>query len=156
MSLNPDLELIAFADGSFVPGVEEVVPGDPLSQQPRRLHAHEASGAAQHTGFPAQRQPTAVPAAPGGNFWVRSFPNPGNPSLRIAYAMPARGAIAIAIYDLRGERVRTLVGGVVDAGANSVVWDGRDDRGVRTASGIYLCRIEALGRSASTKLALLK
>ena len=153
--VNPDLHIIAFSD-NFVPGVEEVVPGDPLSQQARRLPAHEASGAARHTIFPARFPPTAVPDSPSNEFWVRSFPNPSNPSARIAYAMPARGALSIAIYNLRGERVRALVDGVVDRGAGSVIWDGRDDRGAQMASGIYLCRIAALGRTAGTKITLLK
>jgi len=155
-AMNPALGALAFSDGSFVPGVEEVMPGDPLSQQLRRLHAHEASGAARHTVFPARLPGTAVPSAADGEFWVRCYPNPSNPGPRIVYAMPAPGALAIAIYNLRGERVRALVDRIVDAGAGSVIWDGRDDRGAQTASGIYLCRIEALGRAASTKVALMK
>ncbi len=57
-SLGLSLDIIAPSDGTFVPGVEEIIPGDPNSQQTRMMLAVEQSGAARHTVIPA------TPASP--------------------------------------------------------------------------------------------
>jgi len=48
------------------------------------------------------------------------------------------------------------VDGPRDAGSHEVVWDGRNDRGARVASGVYFCRLEGSGLSVATKVVVLK
>ena len=60
-SVDPSLNILAPGDGSFVPGVEETVPGNPSSQQKQKMVANEDSGAARHTVIPA----TPLPSIPG-------------------------------------------------------------------------------------------
>jgi flagellar hook assembly protein FlgD len=60
--------------------------------------------------------------------------------------------VSLAIYGLRGERIRTLIDGERAAGAHSIVWDGRDDRGRAVGAGAYFYRLEGLGRSVSRRL----
>lgn len=155
-AVDPALGVITFGDGSFVPGVEELVPGDPLSQVSRRTHALETSGAARHTLFPARALPTAAPAATPAGLALRCYPNPGRPGTRIGYVMPAAGALQVAVYDLSGRRLRRLADGTAAAGAGGVAWDGRDDKGDHLPAGVYLCRIAALGQVATAKLVLLE
>jgi flagellar hook assembly protein FlgD len=64
--------------------------------------------------------------------------------------------VHLAIYNVAGRLVRTLVDGEVDPGYHSVVWDGRDNNGVEVGSGVYFCRMEAEGFDDSTKMVLLK
>jgi flagellar hook assembly protein FlgD len=70
--------------------------------------------------------------------------------------MPQRERVRLEIYDVTGRLVRTLVDGVVDAGVQRVVFDGRGEGGQNLASGTYLLRIEAGGRSAVQKLSLVR
>jgi hypothetical protein len=83
---------------------------------------------------------------------VTNHPNPFNPKTAINYTVPAPGRVTIAIYDVRGARVATLLEGAEhEPGSYTVVWDG--DRGI---SGVYLARIEFGGEVKTKKMLLLK
>ncbi len=90
----------------------------------------------------------------------QNFPNPFNPTTLIRYQLPAistkRSAVSLKIYNILGQRVRTLVEEEQAPGYYSVVWNGRDDYGRGVASGVYLYRLEAGRYSSSKKLLLLK
>jgi hypothetical protein len=79
-------------------------------------------------------------------------PNPARGTARLEYSLPRAAALRLRIYGLRGEQVRSVVDGVRPAGLQSVVWDGRDDRGVPVPSGAYYVRLEAGGESRSKLL----
>jgi hypothetical protein len=88
---------------------------------------------------------------------VSNYPNPFNPRTTVSYTAPSRGAVTIAIFDLRGARIATLVNNEERAaGAYSVQWDGRGDNGVTAASGVYFARIEHASGTRSKKMVLLK
>ena len=71
-----------------------------------------------------------------------NYPNPFNSSTTVRYDLPFADRVRLCIYDLMGQRIRTLVDGPQQAGSHQVVWDGRDDGRRETASGIYICRLE--------------
>lgn len=84
-------------------------------------------------------------------------PNPFNPGTWIRYDVPAGGgAMSIKVYNVAGRLVRTLVDGTETAARHRVEWDGRDDRGSRVASGVYLCRMKGPGFEKTYKLVLAK
>jgi hypothetical protein len=84
-------------------------------------------------------------------------PNPFNASAEIAFSVPGRhDPASLTIYDVAGRRVRTLVDGPVEAGPQSVVWNGRDSSGHRVAPGIYFCRLELAGASVARKMVVLR
>lgn len=100
---------------------------------------------------------TAVPEVPGPV--TRLFPghpNPFNPSTTIAFELGEAGYVRLSIHDIRGSRVRRLVGEVRPVGRYSAVWDGRDDAGRPVASGLYICRLETPDHRATTKLVMIK
>jgi flagellar hook assembly protein FlgD len=68
----------------------------------------------------------------------------------------AASRVHIAIYDLRGALVKTLVDGTRSAGAWSITWNGEDDRGARVSSGVYFCRMRAGTVDETRKMVLLK
>ncbi|RMI03587.1 MAG: T9SS C-terminal target domain-containing protein, partial [Calditrichaeota bacterium] len=72
-----------------------------------------------------------------------NFPNPFNPSTTIRYQLPVSSEVRLEIYNVLGQRVRSLVRGRVKAGFYTAVWDGRNDAGEPVASGIYLLRFHA-------------
>ncbi len=81
-------------------------------------------------------------------------PNPFNPRTTIRFAVPNGGSVELAIYDLQGRRVRTLLARPLAAGSHEVVWDGRDQAGGAVASGVYLARLRVGEESRCAKLLL--
>lgn len=86
----------------------------------------------------------------------QNYPNPFNPVTTIAFYLPHSGDIQLEIYDLLGQRIRTLVAGRKIAGLHQVNWDGRDDSGKGVASGIYMYRLARRGFVSSRKMLLLR
>jgi hypothetical protein len=70
-------------------------------------------------------------------------PNPFNPVTTIAFYLPQPAAARLAVYDLQGRLVRTLVSGDLPAGYREVLWDGRDDGGRSAPSGMFFTVLEA-------------
>ena len=95
---------------------------------------------------------------PRGFSLSRNFPNPFNPSTTISYSVPEGEAplVSLKIYDLSGRVVRTLVNGIREAGAYSVVWDGTDSFGRSVSSGVYFYRLKAGSFMQTRKMVLLK
>ncbi len=86
----------------------------------------------------------------------QNYPNPFNPSTRISFGLPEMGRVRLDIFDLMGRHVRTLVDGELNAGMYEVVWDGRDNRGQKVATGIYLYKLQAPDALLQKKMILSK
>ena len=88
-----------------------------------------------------------------------AYPNPFNPRTTIAFEVAEAGAgqpLRLEVLDLRGRVIRTLASGAREAGRHEVVFDGRDQRGQRLASGVYLARLRVAGDEQSQILTLIK
>jgi hypothetical protein len=84
-------------------------------------------------------------------------PNPFNPETTVRVGVPRPGgSVVLVVYNVRGQLVRTLVRGTMPVGYNEVTWDGRDDRGVPVASGIYFVQMRAKNFKETKKMAYLK
>jgi hypothetical protein len=68
----------------------------------------------------------------------QNYPNPFNPETKISFTLKEAGEVMLAIYNVRGEIVRTLITGKLNAGAHMQVWDGRDNKGMTVPSGMYI------------------
>jgi hypothetical protein len=75
----------------------------------------------------------------------QNYPNPFNPTTTIRYALPVESRITLEIFNVIGQRVRTLVSENVGAGYHLVEWDGLGDADQRLASGVYFLRLSAIG-----------
>ena len=94
---------------------------------------------------------------------AQNHPNPFNPTTEIAFDVADNAQISISIFNMLGQRVRSLVNEHRAPGQYTVTWDGRDDSGNGLSSGIYFYRMDALPLnggsapfSASNKMILLK
>jgi hypothetical protein len=83
-------------------------------------------------------------------------PNPFNPQTTIWYDLPRRGPVNLALYDLRGRLVRTLVDGIREPGRHAAVWDGRDHAGGVAAAGVYFVRVRSGDGEVTRKVLLAK
>ncbi len=86
----------------------------------------------------------------------QNYPNPFNPVTRLTYALPQAGPVRIEIFNIAGQKVRTLVDGVESAGQHTLTWRGLDDHGLEVSSGIYFCRFQAGDLKTVRKMVLLK
>ena len=101
--------------------------------------------------------PSDVPdAAAAAGLLEAARPNPFNPRTDVAFTLPDDGAVVLAVYDLRGRRVRVLADARLEAGRHVRAWDGRDDAGRALPSGIYFARVATAGRTATVKMALVR
>ena len=117
-----------------------------------------SSGKTEILGLYAQRlsnelvsvSDPALPPTPPFEL-LQNHPNPFNPSTRISFNVSSPGKnLSLAIYNLRGQKVKTLADGSFEKGSHSLVWDGLDDNGRPVASGIYTYRLFD-GTTAQTK-----
>ncbi len=90
----------------------------------------------------------------------QNHPNPFNPSTVIPFTVPggmgARRSVYLAVYDVNGALVKTLLSGTIEGGRHEARWDGRNDRGESVATGIYFAQIKSGGFKEARKMILLR
>lgn len=72
----------------------------------------------------------------------------------VSLTLGEKSHVAVAVYDIMGHKVKTLVSGYYESGAHTFQWDGTDDRGVSVAGGIYFCRVSTDAYQATGKIVL--
>jgi hypothetical protein len=85
-----------------------------------------------------------------------NYPNPFNPTTTITFGLPRAGQVRLAVYNLLGQRVATLMDGFKPAGWHEVSWNGRNDEGSAVSSGVYFYRLETDEFIQSRKMLLIK
>ncbi len=83
---------------------------------------------------------TTPQVLPAGGF-VGVSPNPFNPRTEIEFVLTRPNLAQLNVYNLRGQLVRSLANGHLEAGTYTLVWDGTDDAGSRMGSGTYFARL---------------
>jgi len=107
--------------------------------------------------FNGQTSPNRNAAGLPTNYeFFPNFPNPFNATTTIRYALPDNAQVRLEVFNVLGQKVKTLVDEFQTAGYKQVVWDGRNDRGDQVASGIYFYRINAGKNTQVMKMSLLK
>jgi hypothetical protein len=87
---------------------------------------------------------------------AQNYPNPFNPSTKISFFMLGPGKAELAVFDLLGRQIRSLVRADMAAGEHQITWDGRDNSGADVASGVYVYRLRAGDASISRRMTLLR
>jgi tetratricopeptide (TPR) repeat protein len=110
-------------------------PGDPLANT-----AQAMLGAMDSRALPKPHisENEAVNNLPTDFALSQNYPNPFNPETEIRYQLPENCQVSLVVYNLLGQRIRTLLDSPQPMGFHSVRWDGKDDQGQVVASGVYL------------------
>ncbi len=90
---------------------------------------------------------------------AQNYPNPFNSTTVLPVIVPREnngGRVEIAVFDLQGRRVRSLVNGPLPPGFYLVRWDGRSDEGRSVASGVYISMLRAEGSLQTGKMVLIR
>ena len=104
----------------------------------------------------ARTNASEVKVIPGEFALHQNFPNPFNPSTEIRFDLPEAGKVNLAIYNLMGQKIRTLSSGEMTPGYHSIVWDGTNDLGSQVATGMYFYAIQTSEFQATKKMLFMK
>jgi hypothetical protein len=85
-----------------------------------------------------------------------NYPNPFNPTTTIMFAMPEAAKATIEIYNILGQKVKTLYADNLKAGIHTVQWDATDSHGNQVSAGVYIYRLSTNNVSKTKKMILLK
>jgi flagellar hook assembly protein FlgD len=85
-----------------------------------------------------------------------NYPNPFNPETKISFSLPQDQEIELTVYNLKGQKVRTINAGITSSGEQSVVWNGKDDDGKHVGSGLYFYKLRTKDKVLTKKMLLLK
>jgi len=133
--------------------------GDPPGAVPNNVYGHgrlDALAAYDEARARLVAVPEPLPVRSRPQL-LANVPNPFNPTTTIPYLLPVRSEVSLAVYDLRGRRVRRLLANRDEgAGRHEATWNGRDELGRDLPSGIYVCRLEAAGIRCARRLALIR
>lgn len=86
----------------------------------------------------------------------QNFPNPFNGTTTIEFYLPKQESVRIVIYNVLGQKIRTLKPATTEAGVSYVTWDGKDERGKEVASGLYIYRMITGSFTKTRKMLFIK
>lgn len=97
-----------------------------------------------------------LPERAGTSLVLVADPNPFATTARLSFTVPGRGRVRLAIHDVRGRRIATLLDGTLEAGAYGLAWDGRGEDGEPVPPGVYFARLLQGGEAAVRKIARIR
>lgn len=86
----------------------------------------------------------------------QNYPNPFNPSTEILFDVPTRSHVRVSVYNILGQKVKSLVDEELPPGKYSRTWDGTGDTGQALSTGVYLYKMESRDFRQSKKMILIK
>jgi hypothetical protein len=103
-----------------------------------------------------EKQSNGIPVIPLEYSLSQNFPNPFNPVTTIQYSLANSGTVNLEIFNILGQKVRTMVNGPQRIGEYSVTWDGKDNHGILLSTGIYYYQIQANTYRSVKKMTFIK
>jgi len=86
----------------------------------------------------------------------QNYPNPFNPTTTINYYLKENSKLSINIYNIKGQKVNTLVNNNLDSGNHTVIWNGKDNNSKSVSSGIYFYKMKTENFEQTKKMILIK
>jgi len=86
----------------------------------------------------------------------QNYPNPFNPTTNIDYSVPVNSNVKLDIFNIMGQKVKTLINGNAVAGRHNIVWDGSADDGSQISSGVYFYRLSVGDETFIRRMTLVK
>jgi hypothetical protein len=100
--------------------------------------------------------PTNRKQIPGEMKLNQNYPNPFNPTTVISYQLPVNSDVKLSIFNVLGQKIKTLVNTFQNAGEHSLVWDATDEKNNSVSSGIYFYKLEAGAMNLQKKMVLVR
>ena len=84
-----------------------------------------------------------------------NYPNPFNPETKIVFSIPEDSKVNLSIYNIKGQKVKTLINGNQEKGFHNIIWNSKDNNGKSVASGVYFYKFDVNGKTKGVKKMLL-
>jgi len=97
-----------------------------------------------------------VTVTPSTELLAQNYPNPFNPTTTIAYNMVEEGNVSIEVFNIKGQKVKTLLNEHMTVGDHLLVWEGTNDNNQKVSSGIYFYKMKSGNYSSTKKMILMK
>lgn len=169
MTADPgfDSTIVAGGDGSIYSlnaGAFIIAPGDSVKFTCAIVYADSetdlfaASDAAKdkYESLNLSVQKTANSVVPESFILEQNYPNPFNPTTSIRFALNKNSEVQLAVYNVQGHLVQTIVSGSYSAGSYQATWDGMDSFGRNVSSGVYIYRLTTNNTTFSKKMLLVR
>jgi len=89
------------------------------------------------------------------SYHLSNYPNPFNPTTTISFSIPEESKIELSVYNIKGQKIKSLLNDQIAAGEHSTVWNGEDASGRKVGSGVYLYKLNVNGKTEAVKKCLL-
>ena len=86
---------------------------------------------------------------------ISNYPNPFNPETTIKFSIPEKSKIELTIYNIKGQKIKTLIHNEFAKGSHSIVWNGDDESGKHVSSGVYLYKLNVNNKTEAVRKCLL-
>ena len=106
--------------------------------------------------YVARISQTEVNMIPTSFALYQNYPNPFNPRTEIRFDLPEEGYVELAIFNLMGQKIRTLNSNPMTPGYHAIVWNGTNDIGSHVATGIYFYSLSSGAFHSTKKMLYLK
>lgn len=90
------------------------------------------------------------------NFQLNNFPNPFNPSTNISFSIQNNSKVELSIFNIKGQKITTLINEHLSKGKHSIIWSGFDQNGNQVCSGIYFYKLKVGNQESVKRMLLLK
>jgi hypothetical protein len=151
-------------DGDYVKVNEELIPSSPnglynfidKEVAAGRIHYYKVENV-DIDGTTSLHGPVKAEAPVPKDFRLaQNFPNPFNPNTTIRFDLPKVAQVKLEVYNVLGQKVRTVLDQRMEPGYHEMTWDSYNDQGMRVSSGVYYYRISAGEFQDVKKMALVK
>jgi len=153
--INFDLHLLE-ASNAVDNGTSVGAPSDDYDGNPRPKGEGHDIGAYEYQSLVGIFGDGKKSSIPKTSVLFQNYPNPFNPTTTIQYELPIMADIELTIYNALGQKVRTLVNGIHNAGSESIDWNGRDDFNKVVDSGIYFYTLQVGNERQTGKMLLIR
>ncbi len=145
--------------------VAEQAPMDATGISVRSRYTSHPTGLSFWDDFTVKKL-VAAPVAIDDNFELvvtpneyllsQNYPNPFNPTTTIEYTLPVDGMVNLDIYNVLGQKIKTLYAGHQNAGQHSVMWDASNAAGEAVATGVYIYVLSGIDAQVTQKMVLIR
>lgn len=87
---------------------------------------------------------------------ITNYPNPFNPQTTISYDLAQRGEVQLDVFNLKGQKVKSLIKEIQDSGNHKITWQGDNQKGEKVSSGVYFYKLKANGKEEMRKMTMVK
>ncbi|MCF7913315.1 MAG: DUF1566 domain-containing protein [Candidatus Cloacimonetes bacterium] len=85
----------------------------------------------------------------------QNYPNPFNPSTRLDFYLPSSEYVNLSIFNIRGQKIITLINEILSEGEHTLVWDGVNTQREKVSGGIYFYTLRTAGERITRKMVMI-